>query len=121
MRECSIHRLPLVKDKLITSEGKVYEFFRCPSPSCTYIRPNKWQRRLVPTYVKTVYLNDLPLCDICTGRWLSARINLTNKTEARYDCPTNFGPWAFLCERHFKSAGLSGGFRLEKTENKPQV
>lgn len=50
----------------------------------------------------------LPPCDIC--RYVDRP---TNKIEtAAYDGKTKDGPWANMCERHFKSFGIGLGTGL---------
>ena len=41
-------------------------------------------------------VNRIPKCDLCDE-------------EARYNARTSFGPWAYLCEKHFKSHGIGLG------------
>lgn len=58
------------------------------------------------TQMKDAILNKIPQCQFCG-------------TDAAYDAKTNFGPWAYVCEAHYKShcvqhPGL--GFRLKLSE-----
>lgn len=50
-------------------------------------------------------VSSLPDCDIC--KYVSRP---TNKIEpAAYDGKTKDGPWANMCDRHFKSHGVGLG------------
>ena len=45
---------------------------------------------------RVAYVTSYPQCDFCTR-------------EARYDGKTRMGPWANMCEFHFKLYGLGLG------------
>lgn len=47
--------------------------------------------------MNTAQLATMPNCDICEG--------MSIKTPAKYDGPTVFGPWAYLCEGCFVDQG----------------
>lgn len=57
-----------------------------------------------------VVVPKLPYCDFCNDQG--------KKVEANYDGKTILGPWANMCEEHFKSygvgLGLGRGQRLVK-------
>lgn len=57
-----------------------------------------------------VTVTELPPCDFCKQEG--------HMTEAKYDGRTNLGPWAYMCERHFRiygiGLGLGRGQRLER-------
>ena len=44
--------------------------------------------------------------------------------EAKYDGKTTYGPWAYMCEKHFRTVGvglgLGKGQKLNKEENHEQ-
>jgi hypothetical protein len=52
----------------------------------------------------TATVKELPPCDLCkeTG----------GNSAARYDAKTQFGPWAYMCEAHFKLDGIGLGTGL---------
>lgn len=45
----------------------------------------------------TVTVSSLPNCDVCSqaGR----------QVPAEFDAKTKFGPWAYLCRKHFQAVG----------------
>lgn len=49
-----------------------------------------------------VRVDELPSCDLCSmlGKYLN---------PARFDGATVHGPWAYMCEDHFKADGLGLG------------
>lgn len=49
----------------------------------------------------TAKVSKLPNCDFCTQEG--------NTVEAAYDGKTAYGPWANMCERHFRSLGVGLG------------
>ena len=52
-----------------------------------------------------VEVPSLPLCDICRYPVIGQGV----ETVARYDGKTTMGPWANMCERHFRSVGVGLG------------
>ena len=57
--------------------------------------------------MKTVYLENLPDCDLCTGQ------NKGNK--AVFDVKTSLGRFANLCQNHFNIFGVNIGSKLAVT------
>lgn len=60
--------------------------------------------------MKTRTVQQLHKCDICGE-------------DAYYDCKTTQGPWANLCENHFREIGLPDGatkFKLPDAKNPPE-
>lgn len=56
-----------------------------------------------PTPHTQVEVLELPQCDFC-------RQNPLIKWQvAHYDCKTKMGPWANLCEEHFRKYGVGLG------------
>ena len=59
---------------------------------------------------ESVKVSKFPRCDMCN-----------DDTPAKYDGKTKMGPWANLCELHFKSYGIGlgtgKGQKLELEEN----
>lgn len=51
----------------------------------------------------TAYLPELPMCDIC-----QVILGIPDVT-AKYDGATKEGPWAYMCERHFRTWGVGLG------------
>lgn len=47
----------------------------------------------------------VPPCDICAKDQEQALPVLINVAPAAYDAKTIFGPWAYLCEAHFREYG----------------
>lgn len=47
------------------------------------------------------YIKELPKCDVCKQQGIS--------TPAKYDSATVYGPWGYLCEKHFKAIGRKFG------------
>ena len=45
----------------------------------------------------TAYLATIPACDLCESHGLTI--------PAKYDGPTVFGPWAYLCDPCFSDQG----------------
>jgi len=62
--------------------------------------------------VRNVYVKELPVCDICKIEGCSE--------PAEYDGKTIYGPWANMCEEHFRlhgvGLGTGRGQRLIKTD-----
>ena len=58
---------------------------------------------------KTARVKELPTCDFCKEDF--------QVTPATYDGKTSYGPWAMMCEYHFKmygvGLGLGKGQKLE--------
>lgn len=52
--------------------------------------------------VKQVWMTELPECDVCRHRGLTA-------TNAAYDAMTKDGPWAYMCTPHFDELGVGLG------------
>ena len=56
-----------------------------------------------------VIVQRFPPCDFCTQRGIPYQ-------AAHYDCKTIYGPWANMCEEHFRAygrgLGLGKGQRL---------
>jgi hypothetical protein len=52
-----------------------------------------------PRKVPTAKVGALPPCDVCG-------------ITARYDAKTTAGPWAYLCEPHFRQLGVGLGTGL---------
>ena len=50
-----------------------------------------------------VIVSKLPACDLCK------RNPLIPYQAAYYDGKTRMGPWAFMCEEHFKTCGVGLG------------
>jgi hypothetical protein len=50
------------------------------------------------------YVNELPKCDFCRTSELHNSI-----TPAEYDAKTVMGPWANMCDKHFKLYGVGLG------------
>ena len=44
-------------------------------------------------------------CDFCSGRSIGVSVPNPNASDAVVDGPTRFGPYAYMCLRHLKSAG----------------
>jgi hypothetical protein len=59
----------------------------------------------------TVTVSVLPDCAFCSGAAIGIAPNAyTIHVPARYDGATRgYGPWAYMCRRHFKSAGVGLG------------
>lgn len=74
--------------------------------------------------MRIIFLDELPPCDICRGVLLGQ--NNPNATLATHDSPTLYGPWANLCDRHFKSCGRSSPYAIklalkqDQPKQKPQ-
>lgn len=49
-----------------------------------------------------VKVPELPPCDFCTTLGLEPK-------PAQYDGKTTMGPWAYMCEPHFKHYGIGLG------------
>jgi len=64
--------------------------------------------------VDQVFVRKLPYCDFCKREG--------KDQPAKYDSPTIFGPWAYLCEHHFKRVGRKFGatqlIKIKKREPK---
>ena len=64
---------------------------------------------------KVVYVSEIPLCDFCSTSGMNRK--------AKYDAKTQWGPWANMCEIHFRQNGikLGTGFGQElKVGEKPK-
>lgn len=56
---------------------------------------------------RTIEVDELPVCDICTGRMLGLSNPQNDSTDVvRYDTALRMGPWANVCTRHWESAGV---------------
>jgi len=58
----------------------------------------------MPKIHTEVIVQKLPNCDFCE--------NMGVKTKAAYDGKTTFGPWAWMCEEHFKQYGTGLGLGI---------
>tara|TARA_Y100000310_G_scaffold275564_1_gene292168 strand:- start:72 stop:440 length:369 start_codon:yes stop_codon:yes gene_type:complete len=58
--------------------------------------------------MKKIQVATLPGCDFCDQ-------------PAKYDSPTNFGPWANMCEEHYKEKGASTTIGTVFTQKPPVV
>lgn len=58
--------------------------------------------------MREVLIDKLPHCDFCIGSPLKQRNTDADSPEpVRYDGPTIYGSWAYMCPRHFASACIS--------------
>lgn len=48
-----------------------------------------------------VKVTKIPFCDFCKNRNI--------ETPASYDARSKYGPWAYMCEDHFKVFGVGLG------------
>jgi hypothetical protein len=59
--------------------------------------------------VVTNNLPELPPCDLCTAAQQAHPDVAVEIRHAHYDGKTIYGPWAYMCERHFKELGVGLG------------